>query len=236
MTGMVARSEIHNFRSRGWRKFSAKDGDSHWANRTGIYIFCNTSFQMTPSPSSPSCFFSQRMFTLNEIDLMVRLHSRFEVVKVLGALSTDIQIDDADEAYRMVHVLRKKKWIYQLNKSRVMSRKFESQFGLGWVGSLCRTLDRTYMDVFTYLKLSIIDFENLYNTCFGLSLSPSRCIHHLDRRQYLFRHRRIVIAIMLILLPGIIVVVLCHPARLVVVGHPFHTDGMRVIEREWVDQ
>ena len=64
---------------------------------------------MTPSPSSPSCFFSQRMFTLNEIDLMVRLHSRFEVVKVLGALSTDIQIDDADEAYRMVHVLRKKK-------------------------------------------------------------------------------------------------------------------------------
>jgi hypothetical protein len=48
-----------------------------------------------------------RLFTLQEIDALARC-AGFEMVDMYGALSEDVSIDDEDEAFRMVCVLRKK--------------------------------------------------------------------------------------------------------------------------------
>ena len=48
-----------------------------------------------------------RLFTLQEIDALARC-AGFEMVDTFGALSEDVSIDDEDEAFRMVCVLRKK--------------------------------------------------------------------------------------------------------------------------------
>lgn len=48
-----------------------------------------------------------RLFTLQEIDALARC-AGFDMVDTYGALSEDVSIDDEDEAFRMVCVLRKK--------------------------------------------------------------------------------------------------------------------------------
>jgi hypothetical protein len=47
------------------------------------------------------------LFTLQEIDALAQC-AGFEMVDTFGALSDDVSIDDEDEAFRMVCVLRKK--------------------------------------------------------------------------------------------------------------------------------
>ncbi|KAL3806219.1 hypothetical protein ACHAXA_008661 [Cyclostephanos tholiformis] len=48
-----------------------------------------------------------RLYTMQEIDALARV-AGFELVAKYGALEEDVSIDDEDEAYRMVCVLRKK--------------------------------------------------------------------------------------------------------------------------------
>ncbi len=49
----------------------------------------------------------QRLFTLNEIDALVRASGRFEIVEVLGELDVNTQIASPGEIWRMIPILRK---------------------------------------------------------------------------------------------------------------------------------
>lgn len=57
-----------------------------------------------------------RLYTMQEIDALARV-AGFELVARYGALDGDVSIDDEDEAFRMVCVLRKKKSQDGMNES-----------------------------------------------------------------------------------------------------------------------